>query len=179
MVKWTGGYFETFWSVNPHWKAEFRQFPDHPVARGLKPFAIDDEWYYHMRFPDDMKNVTPILTAVPPDSTRERPDDAHGGNPTVRARKGMPEHLAWVIERPDGGRGFGFTGGHWHHNWAEPNFRTVVLNALVWVAGKDVPEGGVPSWTPSIDELKANQDYEQPGNFNWDRIKAQIDQWNR
>ena len=178
MVKWTGGYFETFWSVNPHWKAEFKQFPDHPVARGLKPFAIDDEWYYHMRFPDDMKNVTPILTAVPPDSTRERPDDAHGGNPTVRARKGMPEHLAWVIERPDGGRGFGFTGGHWHHNWAEPNFRTVVLNALVWVAGKDVPEGGVPSWTPSIDELKANQDYEQPGNFNWDRIKAQIDEWN-
>ena len=51
MLNWIGGYFETFWSVNPHWKAEFKTFPDHPIARGVKPFAIDDEWYYHMRFP--------------------------------------------------------------------------------------------------------------------------------
>ena len=35
----------------------------------------------------------------------------HSGNPHVRARMGMPEHVAWAYERPGGGRSFGFTGG--------------------------------------------------------------------
>jgi len=179
LKSWIGGYFETYWSVNPHWKAEFKEFPDHPVARGLKPFAIDDEWYYHMRFVDDMKGVTPILTAVPPDSTRMRPDGAHSGNPVVRARKGMPEHVGWVYERPDGGRGMGFTGGHWHWNWACDSFRTFVLNGIVWTAGLEVPQGGVPSKRPTIEELKANQDYPEPANFDWERIKRLIEEFNR
>ena len=143
----------------------------------MKPFAIDDEWYYHMRFPEDMKGVTPILTAIPPDSTRERPDGAHSNNPTVRARKGMPEHLAWAYERPDGGRGFGFTGGHWQWNWADPSFRTVVLNAIVWIAGLEVPEGGVPTKTPTLEELEVDQDFPQPDNFDRKRIQDMIDSW--
>ena len=49
-LKWIGGYFETNWSVNPHWTADFKLFPNHPVSSGVKPFAINDEWYYHMRF---------------------------------------------------------------------------------------------------------------------------------
>ena len=158
MLDWVGGYFEAFWSVNPFWVAEFKTFPDHPIARGVKPFAIRDEWYYHMRFRENMQGVTPILSAVPPDSTRG-PDGSHSGNPTVRARKGMAEVVGWAYQRPDGGRGFGFTGGHDHWNWANPSFRTVVLNAIVWIAGLEVPPGGVPSKTPSIDELLENQDY--------------------
>ena len=43
-----GGYFETFYSVNPHWTAEFKTLPTHPVTRGVKPFSTNDEWYYHM-----------------------------------------------------------------------------------------------------------------------------------
>jgi len=116
LLKWIGGYYETWWSVNPHWTAAFKKLPDHPITRGVKPFTIEDEWYYHMRFRKGMDGVTPILTAVPPDATRKRPDDAHSGNKHVRARMGMPEHVAWAYERPDGGRGFGFTGGHWHWN---------------------------------------------------------------
>jgi len=179
LKEWIGGYFEPFWSVNPHWNAEFKEFPDHPTARGLKPFTINDEWYYHMRFVDDMKGVTAVLTAIPPDSTRERPDGAHSGNPTVRARKGMPEHLGWVVERPDGGRGMGFTGGHWHWNWACDSFRTFVLNGIVWIAGIEVPEGGVPSKTPAIEDLKAHQDYEPRPNFDFERIEKQIEEWNK
>ncbi|MBL7153048.1 MAG: ThuA domain-containing protein [Phycisphaerae bacterium] len=179
MLGWTGGYFETNWSVNPHWKADFKKFPKHPTTRGVKPFAIDDEWYYHMRFIENMKGVTPVLTAIPPDSTRKRPDGAHSGNPTVRARMGMPEHLAWAYERPGGGRGLGFTGGHWHHSWAHNDFRKFMLNALVWVTGLDVPANGIPSKTPTIEELEANQDYPKPNNFNTDRIKKLIEEWNR
>jgi len=179
MLNWTGGYFETFWSVNPHFRGEFKELPKHPITRGVKPFFMDDEWYYHMRFVEGMKNVTPILTAVPPDSTRERKDGAHSNNKYVRARKGMPEHVAWAYDRPGGGRGFGFTGGHWHWSWASNDFRTLVLNALVWVTGVDVPASGVPSKTPTIEELEANQDY--PMSKRWDRqkIKEMIAEWNR
>jgi type 1 glutamine amidotransferase len=179
LLDWTGGYYETFWSVNPIWKAEFKELPDHPITRGVKPFAIDDEWYYHMRFVEDMKNVSPILTAVPPDSTRKGKDDPHSGNPTVRARMGMPEHVAWAYERPGGGRGFGFTGGHWHWSWAHNDFRKLVLNGLVWVSGTEVPPNGVPSRTPSLEELEANQDYPRPDNWNREKIQQMIEQWNR
>ncbi len=179
LLDWIGGYYETYWSVNPHWVADFNKLPDHPITRGVKPFAINDEWYYHMRFVENMQNVTPILTAIPPDSTRKRKDGAHSGNPHIRARMGMPEHVAWAYEKPDGGRGFGFTGGHWHWNWAHNDFRKLVLNALVWVSGAEVPPDGVPSKTPSLEELEANQDFPQPKNWDREKIQQMIEQWNQ
>ena len=124
-----------------------------------------------------MKNVTPILTTVPPDSTRERPDGAHSNNPTVRARKGMPEHLAWVVEREDGGRGFGFTGGHWHWNWACDSFRKAVVNGILWTAKMEVPPGGFDTPRPTIDELLKNQDFE-PKGFNRQEWEKKIEEWN-
>ena len=96
MLDWLGGYYELWWSVNPVWTAEFKTLPEHPITRGVKPFTIKDEWYYHMRFRETMEGVTPILTAVPPDSTRKRKDGPHSNNPHVRARMGMPEHTAWA-----------------------------------------------------------------------------------
>lgn len=158
-LNWIGGYFETFWSVNPTWEADFKQLPDHPITRGVKPFKIYDEWYYHMRFQED--HVTPILTAIPPDETRNHPDDAHGGNQYVRARKGMPEVVAWAYDRPDGGRGFGLTGAHFHKNWGNEDFRRLVLNAIVWIARVDVPADGVQSKLTQED-LEKNLDPKGP-----------------
>src|SRR5208282_5099661 len=117
-------------------------------------FSLRDEWYYHMRFLDGMDGVTPILSAVPPESTRQQPDSSDGGNPAVRARRGMAEVVAWCRQRPDGGRGFGFTGGHVHWNWANDNFRKVVLNGIAWVAKIDIPPGGIPSQRPTLEELE-------------------------
>lgn len=163
-LDWIGGYFESHWSVNPHWKAEFNKLPEHPITRGVGPFAIQDEWYFHMRFRDSMTGVTPILTAVPPASTMKRPDGAHSGNPAVRAEvaKGLPQHVAWAAERPAGGRGFGFTGGHFHWNWGDDNFRKLVLNAIVWIAHGQVPTAGVDTQSPTREEIEANQDYPKP-----------------
>lgn len=152
---WIGGYYEPYWSANPYWTADFKTLPDHPVTRGVKPFAIYDHWYIHMRFRDDMAGVTPILTAVPPDSARSGPDGPHSGNPTIRAEKGEAEHVAWARVRPDGGRGFGITGCSIHWNWGNDDFRTLVLNAIAWVAQRDVPPGGVPSKAPSLEMLEA------------------------
>jgi type 1 glutamine amidotransferase len=144
-LDWIGGYFETDWSVNPHWVAKFESLPEHPITRGVKPLEINDEWYYHMRFRENMEHTTPILTAIPPKSTLSRPDGPHSGNPHVRATAGQPQHVAWAVEREDGGRGFGFTGGHYHKNWGDDNFRKLFLNALVWVAKAEVPAEGIAS----------------------------------
>jgi hypothetical protein len=66
----------------------------------------------------------------------------------------QPQHMAWAHDRPDCGGGFGFTGLHHHSNLANAGFRTVLLNALAWVAGLEIPKGGVPSKDPSDTELK-------------------------
>jgi len=159
-LQWLGGYFETDWSVNPHWDANYEKLPQHPITRGVSPFGLNDEWYYHMRFAEGMKGVTPILTDLPPDSTLSRPDGLHSGNLHVREAiaKGEPQHMAWAYDRPGGGRSFGFTGAHFHRSWQNDDFRTIVLNAIVWSAGLDVPEGGVPSTTPTDEEMKENLD---------------------
>lgn len=145
-LDWMGGYFEPNWSVNPHWTlAQTELAAGHPITRGVKPFETSDEWYYHMRFKEPPAGLTMILTAVPPDATRGRPDGPHSNNPTVRANRGGREVLAWAYERPGGGRGFGCTGAHFHKNWANDDFRRLMLNALAWTAGLDVPSGGLSS----------------------------------
>jgi hypothetical protein len=127
--------------------------------RGVKPFEIQDEWYFHMRFRDGMKGITPILAAVPPESTMSRPDGPHEGNPEVReaVKRGDLETVAWACQRADGGRGFGFTGAHYHKNWGNDDFRKLVLNAILWTAKIEVPSEGVASQVTD-DALQQNLD---------------------
>jgi len=159
-IDWLGGAFEINWSVNPHWDADFKELPKHAITTGVQPFTTNDEWYFHMRFREGMKGVTPILTAIAPEKdTMGRPDGTHSGNPAVReevaAKK--PQHVAWAVQREDGGRGFGFTGGHFHKGWGNENQRKLVLNAIVWSAKAEVPSGGVASKITDED-LAANLD---------------------
>jgi phosphoribosylpyrophosphate synthetase len=56
-LDWMGGYFETFWSVNPWWTPDLEVNASHPTGRGVKPFQVKDEWYYHMRFREGMQGV--------------------------------------------------------------------------------------------------------------------------
>ncbi|GAB5440950.1 MAG: hypothetical protein Fues2KO_12990 [Fuerstiella sp.] len=186
--RWTGGYFETDWSVNPHWTGTFDDFPGHPISNGVGEFTIRDEWYYHMRFAEDGDAVTPILSALPPadtlvraDGSLARKDGPHSNNPHVRKavlEEKQPQHVAWARTRSDGGRGFGFTGGHYHWNWGNDDFRTLVLNAIAWTAHLDVPADGVPSAPLSVEDLMANQDEDVPDNFNRARIQALLAEWN-
>jgi type 1 glutamine amidotransferase len=158
-----GGYFETDWSVNPHWDGSFK-LPKHPISRGIADFTMRDEWYYHMRFRKNMEGVTPILSDLPPPESLSRPDGEHSGNPEVRAavlERKESQHVMWAFERPGdlgGGRAFGFTGGHFHKNWKNDDHRGVVLNAIAWIANIEVPADGVPSQTPTDEEMQANLD---------------------
>ena len=157
-LRWIGGYFEMFYSVNPHWDANFTQFPRHPITRGVQPFKIRDEWYYNIRFRPEMKGVTSLLVGKPDDETRQgKSSSPRGPYPHVLAASGREEVVAWAVERPDGGRGFGFTGAHFHKNWGNENFRKIVLNALLWTARLEVPASGVEC-TVTDDDLKKNLD---------------------
>ena len=66
--------------------------------------------------------------------------------------------LAWAVERPDGGRGFGFTGGHFHINWGDDYFRKLILNALVWAATTGTFHPMVCPPPSNAQELKNNLD---------------------
>ena len=158
-LEWMGGFCDLNWSVNPHWTPNFKA-QKHPIWNGVKPFSVNDEWYYHMRFVKDLKGVTPILTDVPPAKTLKRPDGARSGNPTVRkaVANGESQHVAWAYERPVGGRGFGFTGGHVHMNWQHDDNRKLMLNAILWTANVEIPKEGVPSKTPTKEEMHSNLD---------------------
>jgi hypothetical protein len=154
VTSWMGGFYERDYSINPHWDADIRSLPKHPITHGVKPFTLRDEWYYGMRWINDMKGVTPILQAVPPDSTRS--------TRYTKSRKGEIETMAWAFERPDGGRAFGFTGGHFHRNWGDENFRRVVVNAILWSAKADVPESGAKvAFDPA--DLNKNLDWKGKG----------------
>ena len=168
LIDWMGGAFEPNWSVNPTWTADFTTLLNHPITRGVKPFSIKDEWYFHLRFKEaengfsvqgGVKGITPILAAIAPASTMDRPDGPYSGNPAVReaVKDHHPFIVCWAYGRPGGGRGFGFTGAHYHQNYANNDFRKVVLNGILWIAHGEIPAGGVES-TISEEDLSQNLD---------------------
>jgi len=143
ILDWLGGYYETHYSDNPHNNARILPKSGHPITRGVKPFKANDEWYFKIRFRPDDPRVTTILTA----------EELVGHDKNTY----KDQTVAWATERKDGGRSFGFTGAHFHDNWGQDDFRTLVLNAILWSAKVDVPSDGTKSKvTP--EELEKNLD---------------------
>jgi len=137
ITEWAGGYFdyESGTNANKWYSAiQTREWTtasaagaaEHPVARGVKPFRVTEEFYFRMRFREGDARLKPIILRQA------------GGNE-------LEDTVGWAVERADGGRGFGFTGGHFYRNWWLPDFRRLVLNAVAWTARMDVPVGGVRS----------------------------------
>lgn len=134
-LDWLGGYFdyENGTAANKWYSTiQTRDYPvhpatpGHPITRGVEPFTVKEEYYFQIRF---------------------RPNDP-GWKPVLSFGDNAASVVGWSIERPDGGRGFGYTGGHFHSNWQNENVRRMVLNAILWTARADVPEGGVKSSLP-------------------------------
>jgi len=126
-LKWLGGMYEDGYSKNPMAtiRGDFSSL-DHPVSGGCTPFTVADEFYYRLRFAD-RADITPILTITQPEE-----------NPAEQV-------VAWAYQRPDGGRSFGISGGHFHKSWQIESLRKMVLNAIVWTAGGYVPADGLQS----------------------------------
>jgi type 1 glutamine amidotransferase len=157
-LDWIGGFYEDGFSINPVWVADLKVTGDHPIARGVKPFKLRDEWYFNIHFREGMRGITPILTATPDAETRQgRSASPRGPFPRIVNAAGREEVLMWAVENPGANRGFGFTGGHFNQNWGEENFRKVVLNGLLWIAHAEVPKNGVESSVTAA-ELTQNLD---------------------
>jgi len=134
ITEWLGGYFDYEtgaaankwrsaittrgdWTVEPH--------ATHAITRGVRPFKLKEEFYHHIRFRDDDQRLSAITTV------------GKGGKHEWT--------VGWAVERANGGRGFGFTGGHFYENWWNDDFRRLILNAVAWSAKVVIPEGGVES----------------------------------
>ena len=154
---WIGGAMESGWSVNPHWVADMKVLQGHEISNGVpETVTCLDEFYYNMRFVEDREKVLNFVTATPTRENMARYINLWNEHGVAGLNK--EQTLMWGYERPGGGRGVGFTGGHYHHGWALDGFRTVALNAIVWTAGIPVPEGGVKSNPLTEDDLNANLD---------------------
>lgn len=148
MLRWCGGYFDWETDGQREWYSSISTIsadvatttPNHPVLRGVKGFHMEEEFYYNMRLAAGAAGWTPLLS--------------------VRALGGREEDgnvVAWALQRPaaeGGGRGFGTTIGHYYHHWEDTNYRTMILNALAWTAGVEVPVGGVQSRYYRHDEIR-------------------------
>ena len=168
-VQWrslVGADFEPYHSVSRFWDASFEKLPEHAVTRGVPPFVIHDECYFHLRCEDpEHEHVTPLHQVLPPIELIRPGERADSGSESaVKAvKEGEEQYCAWGFERKGGGRTFGFTGGHTHWNWGRDELRKLVLNGIYWSAGGVVPVKGIESKRPSADEMLANMD----GNPGW------------
>lgn len=128
-LEWTGGHFDHQSGAAANgWASRITHAlghptlatPEHPVSRGLPAeFSLRDEYYHALRFRPD-GDVTPLL----------------------EVDLGGPEVVAWCRERANGGRGFGFTGGHFAANYGDANVGRMILNAVLWCAHVEVPATG-------------------------------------
>lgn len=92
---------------------------EHPVLSGIKPFDVREEFYYALKFGADPKRIQPLLQI-----------EADGGTHTV----------CWAWQRPDGGRSFGFSGGHFHDRWRMPEYRRLAVQGALWTLGRELPQ---------------------------------------
>ncbi len=96
--------------------------PTHPISRGWSDYDLREEYYFKLRF---LPEARPLMNTV---------------------IEGTDYPIAWTYERPhsNGGRSFGFVGGHFHLNFGEKPFRQAVVNGILWTAHVDIPEKGAP-----------------------------------
>lgn len=142
LLHWLGGYFATRCKHHQSIAKIYAEAmiakgdQEHPVARGWKPFTINDEPYINNYFGKDGNRlavgVSPIaVSMLPPENPQK-------------------EIVAWSIQRADGGRGFGIVMPHFYRNWRNEDLRMLILNGVVWTSGQDVPQQGVKTPAPDL-----------------------------
>jgi type 1 glutamine amidotransferase len=100
-------------------KSELKQLlPQHPICRGWKNYELHDEYYLN---PTITERAQPLLQVT---------------------TKGQDVVVGWACERPDGGRAYGTTLGHFYRNFEIEPFRRAIVNAILWTAHVEVPESG-------------------------------------
>jgi type 1 glutamine amidotransferase len=131
LLDWIGGYHHSGESRVKIDRSEATPAtPGHEILRGVRPWTTDHEYYFNQHFRTNDRRAVPIITSRLPS------DDP------------QPHVIAWAVRREGGGRGFAFTGGHYHKNMWVDDYRRMLLNAIVWTARIPVPKQGVVSTMP-------------------------------
>jgi type 1 glutamine amidotransferase len=146
LLRWMGGYFAN--RSCKHHESFAKIFPTatitpaataHPTLRGWKEFTLHDEPYTNNFFGRGnimAPNVTALATSMLPPETPKR------------------ETVAWCVERPDSGRGFGIVMPHFYKNWRVDDLRRFILNGIVWTTKLEVPAEGVQTSAPDLAAFK-------------------------
>jgi len=92
--------------------------PDHPICRGWEEYEIHDEYYLNPTITD---SATPLLQVT---------------------AKVNPVIVGWAYDRPNGGRSFATTLGHFYENFQRERFRRMIVNGILWSAKAKIPDGG-------------------------------------
>lgn len=125
--------------------------PRHPVCRGWEGYLLRDEFYLNLRFHPD---------AIPLAKVRV---------------KGQDQTVAWVHERQGGGRSFGTTLGHFHDNFADPRFRRMLVNGILWTTGLEIPEGGLAVEIPEqLLQLEQPPAPQPARGWTYDRLREAL-----
>jgi quercetin dioxygenase-like cupin family protein/type 1 glutamine amidotransferase len=153
----------------------------HPISQGIAALNYTVEADALPRTSSAGEGVTPILAG------RMTPHSSPEQTATPSSREIV---AAWAFQRPGGGRSFAFTGAHSIDALDIPSVRTLVLNAIYWSAGLEVPAGGVQSAAePRLASKLANPRHGRPPietavlsraennevvNFPWGRINWHV-----
>lgn len=137
LPRWLGAVRPGMFDRSTQWAELSPATPAHPASRGLQSFAYRDEFYPTFRYVQDGGKLTPIL------KTELHPQFRDGK--AVIDDVAETVNVAWAFERNGGGRSFGYSGVHYLQTLDQPDARRMLLGAIFWTAGLDVPEGGVRS----------------------------------
>ncbi|MBM4016619.1 MAG: ThuA domain-containing protein, partial [Planctomycetes bacterium] len=161
MQRWIGGYFDYQSGPEPRrWASrietgEYSLEPvlldqdgnRHPILHGIERLTVADEFYLDLRFPPreqrDALEFHPLLVAqaVPEHERRSMHSGPAPGKPPDPAR--CADTVAFCIERADGGRGVGFSGGHFLEHYGADRYQPLLLNAIAWTAKLPIPATGI------------------------------------
>lgn len=121
-LKALGGWYNNSFSKHPVRFSELRLADSsHPIGRGFESHKLLEEFYIDLKF---LPAARPIVVA---------------------AVDKVDYPIGWAYERPENkGRSFGFVGGHFHNNLQTRPFRQLLVNAILWSAGLQIPAGGAP-----------------------------------
>jgi len=106
-------------SVTIDYSKVTRLVKDHPVSNGWLDFLIYDEYYLNMKV---VRDAVPVVK--------------------VEIADGKEDIIAWCYQRPDGGRSYANTLGHYHYNFANPSFLKMYINGILWTAKYEIPKNG-------------------------------------
>ena len=136
-----------FWSVTPIKAAE-----KHPILRGVKPWVYKDEIFSRLIVNPGDPYRTDLLMGESPETNQSE----------VGSPKNVisPRCIASAYEKGKQ-RGVLWGGMDFHSALLHENYLRFVLNEIVWVAGIEVPKGGVKTNAKQLQMNAINTTYEK------------------